>query len=339
VKALVTGATGFLGRCLCEQLLALGHAVRGFCRRADAALQSRGVEIALGDIRHRESIVAACRGVDAVFHTAAVTGIWGPWRLFYETNTLGTEHVLEGCARAGVGKLVYTSSPSVVFDQTDLCGVDESVPYPRRWLCPYPRSKALAEQRVLAANGRQGMLTCALRPHLIWGPRDRQLIPRLIARARAGRLRRVGDGTNRIDIAYVENVAEAHRLAADALRPGSPTAGRAYFISQGEPVNCWQWINRVLALVGLPPIEKSISLRAAWRWGRLWETAWSVLPLPGEPPMTRFLAVQLAMSHYFDISRARRDFGYYPRVSTADGMQRMAADWGLSDARCTLGRS
>jgi nucleoside-diphosphate-sugar epimerase len=327
VKALVTGATGFLGRYLCEQLVASGHSVRGFCRRHDRDLQDRGLEIVVGDIRRRDSVVEACRGMDAVFHTAAVAGIWGSWRLFHETNTLGTEHVLEGCARHGVGKLVYTSSPSVVFDRTDLRGVDESVPYPRRWLCPYPRSKALAEQRVLEANGRHGLATCALRPHLIWGPRDRQLIPRLIALARAGRLRRVGDGTNRIDIAYVENVAEAHRWAAESLHPGSPTAGRVYFISQGEPVNCWDWINGVLALAGLSPIEKSVSLGGAWRRGVVLETAWRLLRLPGEPPMTRFLAVQLALSHYFDISRARRDFGYHPRISTAEGMRRLAADW------------
>ena len=256
-----------------------------------------------------------------------MAGIWGPWQEFYETNTLGTQYIVEGCLKHGVGRLVYTSSPSVTFDNDEQCDVDESAPYPQRWLCPYPQSKALAEQHVLASNGRNGLLTCALRPHLIWGPRDRHLIPRVIARARTGRLRRVGDGTNLIDMVYVENAAAAHLQAADALANTTvPPAGRAYFISQGEPVNCWGWINEILSRAGLPPVRKSISLKAAWRLGAVCEVIYKMLRLRREPPMTRFLAAQLAKSHYFDISAARRDFGYTPRISTAEGLCRLAAE-------------
>jgi nucleoside-diphosphate-sugar epimerase len=193
-------------------------------------------------------------------------------------------------------------------------------------LCHYPHTKALAEQAVLAANARQGLSTCALRPHLIWGPRDRHLIPRLLARARQGRLRRVGDGGNLIDTLYVENAARAHLQAADALTPQSAVAGNAYFISQDEPVNCWKWIDEILSLFGLPPVGKSISFRAAWRMGAILERTYALLRLPGEPPMTRFLAAQLATSHYFDISAARRDFGYEVSVSTTDGMQRLKSE-------------
>ena len=198
-------------------------------------------------------------------------------------------------------------------------------PYPDRWLCHYPHTKALAEQQVLAANGVDGLLTCALRPHLIWGPRDRHLIPRLWDRARSGQLRRVGDGTNRVDMIYVENAAAAHCQAADALEPGSPVAGRAYFLSQGEPVNCWGWINELLAVGGLPPLKKSISFRAAWRVGGMLELAYRLLRLRSEPRMTRFLAAQLAKDHFFDIRRAERDFGYRAEVSTEEGMRRLAA--------------
>jgi len=325
VKVLVTGAEGFLGSYIVEQLLAQGHQVRGLTRRNSSRLAGLGIEAVEADLRDRQAVVDACRGVQIVFHTAAITGIWGPWKHFYQTNTRGTEHVVEGCRTHGVGRLVYTSSPSVTFDGTSQIGVDESIGYSRRWLCHYPRSKALAEQCVLAANGRDGLLSCALRPHLIWGPRDPHLVPRLIARARAGRLRRIGDGTNRIDTMYVENAAAAHLQAAAALVPGSPVAGSAYFISQGEPVNCWEWISRLLGLAGLPPVEKATTSRAAWRLGALMELAWTLFRLPGEPPMTRFLAVQLSTSHYFDISRARRDFGYQPKVSTDEGMQRLAA--------------
>jgi nucleoside-diphosphate-sugar epimerase len=270
--------------------------------------------------------MAACRGSEVVFHTAGVAGIWGPWKRYFESNVAATMHVVAGCLEHGVGRLVFTSSPSVTFDGTDQAGIDESAPYPASWLCHYPHSKALAEQHVLAASGKGGLLTCALRPHLVWGPGDRHLIPGLIQRRRANRLWRVGDGTNRIDMVYVDNAAEAHLLAADALVPGSPVAGRAYFVSHGEPVNCWDWIDQLLALVGLPPTPKRMSLRAAWCLGALMEGFCRIVPGAGEPPMTRFLAAQLGRSHFFDISRARCDFGYQPRVSTAEGMRRLADD-------------
>ena len=330
MKALVTGAGGFLGRYLVEKLIARGDHVRAFGRGSYPELVALGAVAVQGDLRDAAAVLAACAGVDIVFHAGGVAGIWGPWDYYYGINTLGTRHVIQGCLAQGVPRLVYTSSPSVTFDGTDQCGIDETAPYPQHWLCHYPHTKALAEQEVLAANGRQGrsgpLATCALRPHLIWGPRDRHLIPRLMARARAGKLRRVGDGTNRIDMVYVENAAEAHLQAADALAPGSPVAGRAYFISQGEPVNCWQWIDELLALAGLPPVRKSISARDAWRIGALLEGMHGLLGLTSEPRMTRFLAAQLSTSHYFDIGRARRDFSYAPRISTAEGMQRLAME-------------
>jgi nucleoside-diphosphate-sugar epimerase len=325
VNALVTGAGGFLGLYIVEQLVTRGERVRAFCRATYRELDALNVQSLQGDLRDRSAVAAACRGMDVVYHAGGVAGIGGPWKHYYEINTLGTQHVVEGCLTHGVPRLVYTSSPSVTFDGRSQEGVDESAPYPQRWLAHYPHSKALAEQHVLASNGAGGLLTCALRPHLIWGPRDRHLIPRLLARARGGRLRRVGDGANLIDTVYVENAAAAHLLAADALKPGAPAAGRAYFITQGEPVNCWDWINEILALAGLPPVRNSISLPAAWAVGAACETVYSVLRLPGEPPMTRFLAAQLARSHYFNIARARTDLGYEPAISTAEGMRRLAA--------------
>jgi nucleoside-diphosphate-sugar epimerase len=323
MNALVTGATGFLGSYLVEQLMARGDRVRAFCRRPTPELQALGVDIALGDIRDGAAVASACRYVDTVFHTAAVAGIWGPWELFYETNTVGTQHVVSGCLQHGVKRLVFTSSPSVTFDGGDQCGVDESAPYVSKWLAHYPHTKALAEQHVLAANGTGRLLTCALRPHLIWGPRDRHLIPRLLDRQRQGQLRRVGDGKNLIDITYVENAATAHLLAADALGPGSTVCGSSYFLSQGVPVNCWEWIDEVLALADLPPVVGRIGLGAARVAGGALEQVHRLFRLRGEPRMTTFLALQLGRSHYFNISRSRRDFGFEPRVSTADGMDRL----------------
>jgi nucleoside-diphosphate-sugar epimerase len=222
-----------------------------------------------------------------------------------------------------VPRLIYTSSPSVIYDGRHHRNANESLPYPSRYLCHYPHSKALAERAVLAANGTGGLATVALRPHLIWGPRDNHLIPRLIMRAKAGKLKRVGAGNNLISMSYVENAAHAHVLAADGLAPGSPVAGEAYFINEPEPVNLWAWVNELLALAGLPPVTKSISAVAAFAAGAVMETAYKLLHLPGEPLMTRFLAQQLSGTHSYDVSKATRDFGYQPIVTVAEGLRRL----------------
>ena len=324
VKALVTGANGFLGLYLVELLLARGDTVRAMSRKPDSALDQLDVESFHGDIRDSQACLEATRDVDVVFHTAAISGIWGKWKLFHDTNTLGTQNIVSGCLQNEIRKLVYTSSPSVTFDGKDQVNVDETAPYPTDWLCHYPHSKALAERHVLDSNNSERLMTCALRPHLIWGPRDRHLIPRLLEKARSKKLRRVGDSTNLIDIIYVENAAQAHIQAAEAMQPGSAVCGSAYFLSQGEPVNCWEWIDEILALAGLPSITKSISFNSAYRIGAVLETSYNLLRLSHEPRMTRFLAAQLAKSHYFDISRAKQEFGFSPQVSTTQGMNRLA---------------
>lgn len=330
MHALVTGAGGFLGRYIVEALLAQGDQVRGLARSEYPQLQSLGVEMIRGDVADRETVTFACQGIDCVFHVASRVGIWGPWRKYYAANVVGTQNVVEACRACGVGRLVFTSSPSVTFDGRDQCGVDESAPYPKTWLANYPQSKAMAEQTVLAADDLRGLRTCALRPHLVWGPRDHHLTAKLLERAKSGRLRRVGDGANLVDMIYVENAAEGHLRAADALeRPlaeGSSPGGRAYFLSQGSPVNCWEWIDEILALVKLPPVRKSVSLAAARRVGLACEALWKITGQRSEPPMTRFLASQLASSHWFDISAARRDLGFKPRVSTVEGMERLG-EW------------
>jgi 2-alkyl-3-oxoalkanoate reductase len=323
VNVLITGAGGFLGLYIVERLLARGYRVKALGRKYYPELKALDVEFVCADLHNREAVINACRSVDVVFHSAGIAGLGGRWADYYQTNTLGTRWIIDGCRQNGVGRLVCTGSPSVIFDGNDLCGVDESVPYPRRWLCHYARSKALAEQEVLAANNNNGLLTCVLRPHLIWGPRDRSLHPRLLNLARRGWLMQVGDGSNQIDITYVENAADAHIQAADALNPGSAVAGKAYFISQGEPINCWEWINKQLAIAGLPPVQKKISFTSAWRMGACFETIYGFLRLRKDPPMTRFLAAQMARSHYFDISRAKTDFGYSPTISTTEGIRRM----------------
>ena len=323
MHALVTGANGFLGRYIVEQLLARGDKVRALVRRADPEFEKLGIEQFLGDVRDGQKVLTAVAGVDAVFHVAAVAGIWGPWQHYFDTNVSGTANVIEACLQNRVPRLIFTSSPSVTFAGGDQCGVDESVPYPDNYLAHYPRTKAMAEQLVLDSNSPE-LQTCALRPHLIWGPRDQHLIPRLLDRARSGKLRYVGNRKNQIDAVYVENAAAAHLQAADALRPGSPVGGKAYFITNDEPVNCWEWIDEILAQANLPPVKLGISTRGAYVAGAVMEGLWKLLRRTDEPRMTRFLALQLGTSHWFDISAAQRDFGYAPQISMAEGMRRLA---------------
>jgi 2-alkyl-3-oxoalkanoate reductase len=322
MNALVTGGGGFLGGAVVRQLLDRGESVRSLSRQRYQALDAVGVEQIPGDISDADAVEKAVAGCDIVFHVAAKAGLWGPANEYYRANVVGTENVIAACHKQGVGRLVFTSSPSVVTTRHDINGDDESLPYPRRYLAHYPRTKAAAERLVLAANGPH-LATVSLRPHIIWGPGDNHLTPRLIERARAGKLRQIGDGKNKVDVTYVDNVADAHLLAADRLAPNSAIAGKAYFVSQGEPLLVWPFINRILRLVGLPPVTRRVPLAAAYAAGAVLEAGYKLLGRTDEPRMTRFLAVQLGTSHWFDISAARRDLGYQPAVSTEEGLRRL----------------
>ena len=322
MKALVTGGGGFLGGAIIRRLLARGDHVRSLARGDYPELRALGVETIRGDVTDVAAVRNASHGVDVVFHVAAKAGFWGRRAEFVDANVVGTRVVLEVCRKLGIPRLVYTSSPSVVAGPRGPEGVDESTPYPSRYDAPYPETKAEAERLVLAANGPE-LATVALRPHLIWGPGDNHLVPRIIDRARRGRLRRVGDGSNVIDATYIDNAALAHVLAADRLHPVAACAGRAYFIAQGEPIRLWELVDRILGAAGLPPVRRSIGLGTARGIGGAMELIYRTLRLAGEPPMTRFLAEQLGTSHWFDLSAARRDLGYEAEVSTAEGLERL----------------
>jgi nucleoside-diphosphate-sugar epimerase len=344
MRALVIGGGGFLGRAIVRQLTYRGDQVRVLGRNSYPVLEKLGVELLQGDVRDSKAVTTACRDVDVVFHTAAVAGIWGPWERYHSINTIGTRQVIDACLANRVSKLIYTSSPSVVFNGAGQPGVNESEPYPRRYLCHYPHTKALAEQEVLDSHDRTRLLTCALRPHLIWGPGDQHLIPRLLERAKLGKLKRVGDGENRVDMIYVDNAAAAHLQAADALTPDSAVGGQAYFVSEGQPVNLWLWINEILMLAGLPRVKRSVPFGMAYTGGRFLETIYEWFNWQDhEPLMTRFLACQLAHDHYYDISKARRDFGLRSIVSFEEGMDRLgrflAGEKAIADQTLPLNRS
>ena len=321
MKALVTGGGGFLGRYIVEQLLARGDQVIVFARGDYPELGQVGAKLIRGDLCDPQAIRSACAGVDVVFHVAARAGIWGSWQSYRQPNVVGTQNVIAACRAHGVGKLIYTSSPSVVFDNRPHAGCDESLPYPTRYESFYAQTKAMGERLVIEANGPD-FGSVSLRPHLIWGPRDTHLLPTLIARAKAGRIIRVGDGRNRVDITYVEDAAQAHLLAADALQPGSPVAGSVYFISQDDPITLWPWIDDMLARLDLPPVKRRLPLSVARAIGAGLEFVYRRFSIKGEPPLTRFLASELALSHYYDISRARRDFGYRPQFSMAQALEK-----------------
>jgi nucleoside-diphosphate-sugar epimerase len=263
--------------------------------------------------------------VDAIVHTAALAGVWGSRSEYEATNIRATDSLLDAARRHRVSAFVLTSSPSVTFDGGPQRGIDERVPYPTQWLCDYPRTKAISEQSVLAANDPGRLHTCALRPHLIWGVGDPHLIPRVLQRCRTGRLRCVGPGTNLIDTVHVENAARAHVLGLQKLLGGDGSAsGRAYFITDGEPVPCWEWISTILRCGGLEPPAKSISLAGAYRIGAVLEGIYRMLRIQSEPPMTRFVALQLGVDHYFRIDAAREYLGYVPegdRQSRIDALR------------------
>lgn len=322
MKALVTGGGGFLGQAIVRKLLRDGAGVRSFSRNAHDGLRALGIEQIKGDLADAEAVASATEGCEVVFHVAGKPGIWGDYEDYHRTNVIGTQNVIAACGRHGVSRLVYTSSPSVVFDGSDMEGVDETTPYPARFEAHYPRTKALAEQLVRAANGPR-LATVSLRPHLIWGPGDNHLLPRLVARARAGQLGRIGSHTNLIDTIYVDNAADAHLLAASRLSPGSPIAGKVYFISQGDPVPLWEMVNRLLDAAGAPPVTRMIPtwLALTLAWG--FEISHRLTNNPGEPRLTRFVVHELSTAHWFDISAARRDLGYAPAVSIEEGLDRL----------------
>jgi nucleoside-diphosphate-sugar epimerase len=326
VKALVTGGGGFLGGAVVDALLARGDEVTSLARGDYPDLAAQGVRALRGDLADPVAAREAVQGQDVVVHVAAKAGLWGRDADFHRSNVEGTRVLLDACRAAGVGRFVFTSTPSVVHAGGDIDGGDESLPYADRYDSAYPRTKAAAERLVLAADS-PGLATTALRPHLIWGPGDTQLVPRILARARAGTLRLVGDGSALIDTTYIEDAATAHLDAVDHLHPGAPCAGRAYFVTSGDPRPVRELVDGILAAGGLPPVRGTVPRPVAVAAGAAVEAAWSVLGRItdlGEPPMTRFLARQLATTHWFDISAARRDLGYRPRVDVDAGLDRLA---------------
>ena len=322
MKVLVTGGGGFLGSAVCRQLLSRGDQVVSLQRSAAAGELPAGLEWICGDISKASDVTAAAKGCDAVIHTAGKAGVWGDEADYYAANVTGTENVINACREAGIRWLVHTSSPSIVHAGGDIEGADDSLPIADHFESPYPRTKAQAEKIVLQASDAN-LLVTALRPHLIWGPGDPHLLPRLIQKVRHGRLALPG-ADKLIDTVFVDNAAAAHLNALDELATGARCAGRAYFISNGEPLAQADIIRRLLAAVGIDATIKSVPPMLAKLAGNVCEFSWKTLGLDSEPPVTRFAAEQLSTAHWFDISASQRDFGYTPEISIDQGLAILA---------------
>ncbi len=333
--ALVTGGGGFLGGAIIDRLLARGVTVRSLARGDYPALRAKGVKTLRGDLADASVVVQATAGCDVVFHVAAKAGMWGAYDSYHQANVVGTQNVIAACRDGGISRLVYTSTPSVVQRLTSIEGADESLGYPDDHSTAYQATKAEAERLVMAANG-EGLATVSLRPRMIWGPGDTQIGPRLVDRHKKGRLRVVGDGSPLVDSVYIDNAADAHMCAWDALAAHddptqAPCAGRVYFVTNGEPWPIGKLMNAILAASDMPPVTKSVSPRVAWIAGTVIEWIWKGLRLSSEPPMTRFLARQLCTANHFDISAARRDLGYDPAVSMQEGLRRLKQSLASAD--------
>lgn len=323
VQILVTGGGGFLGEHIVRRLLEEGHLPRVLGRSRYPALEALGVPCVQGDVADPEAAARAVEGIEVVYHVASKAGYWGPHEDYVRTNVGGARALLDAAQAAGVSRFVYTSSPSVVIGDRGLpLGADEALPYPERYLSSYGPTKAEAERMVLAAHG-PGFSTAALRPHFIFGPGDRHVVPRLIAHAKAGTIAQVGDGANQVDVSYIDNVVDAHLQLEEALRePGAAAGGKTYFIGQERPVELWDFVAQVLAGVGAPPVKRKLPFKLAYAIGWILEGVYRLRPPEQEPPMTRMAAVMLGSSHAFSHARAAEDFGYAPRVKLQEAIAR-----------------
>ena len=320
-NVLVTGGGGFLGKAIVKKLVKKNLSVTSFSRNFYPDLEEMDVLQIQGDLADKKAVVKAFRDIDVVFHVAAKSAeTCGSFEDFFKVNVTGTRNVINACLENKIKQLIYTSSPSVVFDENDMENIDESVPYPRNYLAPYPETKAMAEKLVRSA-AKKDLATIILRPHLIWGPEDNHLLPTLIKKGK--RLKRVGQKEYLIDTIYIDNAADAHILASEKLFEKSSLSGNIYFISQDEPVPIWKFINALFDAAGLPPMKGQVSEKTLYMVGAIFEFVYKIFNIKGEPLITKLAAKELATSHWFNISRAKKDLGYYPKVSTQEGLKRL----------------
>ncbi len=323
MKVLVTGATSLIGTHLVDALVGRGDDVRTFQRTPPAEGDRSGVAHVAGDVSDADAVDAAVSGCDAVVHLAAKVGIVGERESFVAVNVDGTRHVVDAAARRRLERVVHVSSPSVAHDGRPIIGggADPALTSISNggW---YPETKAIAEPLALdAASEHMGVV--AVRPHLVWGPGDTQLVGRIVERARAGRLALVGGGTALVDTTYIDNAATSLVAALDAVQPGARCSGRAYVIANGEPRPIRELVLGICAAAGVEAQPKDVPFAVATRIGGVIDRLWPRLGRDDEPPLTRFLAEQLGTAHWFDPRPAATDLGWQPTVSIDEGLERL----------------
>lgn len=323
MKVLLTGGRGLIGGVTARELVARGHEVTLVQRSPSEVAGLDGITERLGDIRDAEFLRTACQGVDAVIHAAALVGIVGSWADFDSVNVRGTRTVLDVARSAGVARFVYVSSPSVAHAGRALVGAGAGPADPEAVSGHYARSKAMAEQMVLAESSAT-FATAAIRPHLVWGPGDQQLVGRIVDRARSGRLALIDHGRALIDTTYAANVGPALVHALERVGRADVN-GRAFVISNGEPRTVAELVARIVTAAGLAVPTRSVPFWAAYGGGALVEGVWRVARRRTEPPMTRFLAEQLATAHWFDQRETRRALDWAPTVSLEQGFTELGA--------------
>lgn len=329
MRVLVTGGSSLIGAGVATALLARGDEVVVQQRRRSETLGRLGVRQELGDIRDLDAVLAACAGCDAIVHLAAKVGVVGDWEDYRSINVDGTHNVLDAARRRGIGRIVHVSSPSVAHGGEPIVGGGADEPVLGRRRAWYPESKAMAEIDALAAAGDE-LGVVAIRPHLVWGPGDTQLVGRIVERAATGRLALVGGGRALVDTTYIDNAVDALITALDAMEPGARCSGRAYVVSNGEPRMIRELVEGICRAAGVPFEPRTVSLRVGRSLGALVERAWPLLRRDDEPPLTQFLAEQLGTAHWFDPRPARDDLGWTPGVSIEEGLARLA-DWYAAD--------
>ena len=315
MKVLVTGAGSLLARRTAETLLERGDHV--VCLQRHAA--PIDTEQLLGDVRDDEAVARAAVGCDAIIHAAAKVGVVGTWEDYRSINVDGTASVIAAARRNGVGRVVHVSTPSVAHAGDAIVGGAADPPVTGRSGAWYPESKAIGENLALAAAS-PAIAVVAIRPHLVWGPGDTQLVGRIVDRARAGRLALVGDGTALIDTTYIDCAADALIAALDAVRPDARCNGRAYVIANGEPRPIRELVLGICAAAGLDIEPRTVPRRVALFAGAAVERVWRLRRADTEPPLTRFLAEQLGTAHWFDPRPARDDLGWTPTVTIDEGL-------------------
>lgn len=322
MKVFLTGGGGFLGLATARALVAAGHEVRSFSRGAYPALEALGVAHVRGDLSVEADVVKAAEGCDAVVHTAAKAGVWGPYEEFWRANVLGTRHVIAACRAHGIARLVHTSSPAVVHAGGDIHAGDETLPLTARFWTHYQETKTWAEREALEARS-DTLAVAALRPHLIWGPGDPHMTPRILSRIRNGRLALPGGGENIIDTLYVDNGADALVCALERLEPGAPCDGGRYFITNGEPRPLEEMVLGIARAAGVEARVVNVPMPVARAAGALLEGAYRFAGVKAEPTLTRFTVEYLGTTHYFAIEAAKRDLGWAPKISVEEGLERL----------------